>query len=352
VPASCNIREARAFNPEIKVIKECDRNDLMNSLEQILTDTPDVKSFNRWIKASKTSPKEVEKQLLAQPNHIYQTIGMDWLLTHSKPENLLPFLELLFARRPRPEFLFLWSEALQAGLKKDKRGKLLALLLRHSWQSENWIMALCHVIRANRNLFKETTDLLPAILCRKEKAVFAADFVNALFDSVISAEGDEREFFSVELARLGTGILRADRRTQISEDVLAIVQKKTREICNLTKNQDLKSRTWILDNLNEESKPAAGKICITSQGARYIALAFEKADQGFPAKEILGITARNLGLIAIGKKGDTTIYNPLQHEDIVGGLLPGQTVLIEDEGWMLNQETVVRAKVKRLKNNV
>jgi hypothetical protein len=271
----------------------------------------------------------------------------DWLLTHSKPENLLPFLELLLARHPRPKFLFPWSEALQAGLKKDKRGKLLALLLRHSWQSEDWIITLCHAIRTNRNLFRETIDLLPAILCRKEKAVFAADFVNALFDSIISVEGDEREFFTAELARLGTGILRADRRTQISGDVLAVVQKKTRQLCNLTKNQDLKSRTWVLENLSEEVKPTDGKISITSQGARYIALAFEKADQDFSAKEILRITARNLGFRTIGKKGEKTIYNPLQHEDVIGGLLPGQAVFIEDEGWTLNQETVVRAKVKK-----
>ena len=319
----------------------------MNSLEQILTDTPDVISFSRWIKASKTPPKEIEKQLFAQPNQVYQTIGMDWLLIHSKPENLLPFLELLLARHPRPKFLFPWSEALQAGLKKDKRGKLLALLLRHSWHAENWIMALCHVIRTNRNLFKETIDLLPAILCRKEKAVFAVDFVNALFDSVISAVGEEREFFTAELARLGTGILCTDRRTQISDDVLAVVQKKTRQLCNLTNNQDLKSRTWALENLSEESKPVDGKICITSQGARYIARAFEEAEQGFSAKEILTVAARNLGLSPIGKKGEAIIYNPIQHEDTVGGLLPGQTVLIEEEGWTLNQETVVRAKVKK-----
>ncbi len=320
----------------------------MNSLEQILTDTPDVKSFSRWIKASKTLPKEIEKQLLAQPNQVYPTIGMDWLLAHSKPENLLPFLELLFARRPRPEFLFPWNEALQAGLEKDKRGKLLALLLRHSWQSDNWTIALCDVIRANRNLFRQTIDLLPAILCRKEKVIFAADFSSALFDSVISVEGDEREFFTTELARLGTGILRTDRRTKISDDVLAVVQKKTRQLCNLTKNQDLKSRTWILENLNEEVKPADGKIYITLQGARYIALAFEKADQGFSVKDILTVTARYLGLSPIGKKGDTVFYDPLQHEDVDGGLLPGASVSILESGWSFNGEAVMRAKIKKL----
>jgi hypothetical protein len=73
--------------------------------------------------------------------------------------------------------------------------------------------------------------------------------------------------------------------------------------------------------------PADGTICVNSQGARYIARAFEEEEQGFSTKEILTVIARNLGLSPIGKKGETTIYNPLRHEDTVGGLLPGQAVL-------------------------
>ena len=194
----------------------------------------------------------------------------------------------------------------------------------------------------------ETVDVLPAVLCQKEKPVFAADFVCALFNSVVSVEGDDREFFTAELARLGTGILLAGRRTQISNEVLAVIQKQTRQLCNLTQNRDLKSRTWVLENLNGDNKPADGKISVTQQGARHVARAFEEAGQGFAAKDILTVLARNLGLVAVGKKDDAVIYNPIQHEDVVGGLLPGQSVLIEEAGWSINQEIVARAKVKRI----
>jgi hypothetical protein len=323
----------------------------MDSLEQILAAATDLKIFSRSIKTSKIPPKEIERHLLAQPEKIYSTVGLDWLVLNSKSENLAPFLELLLSKQSRPETLPPWHEVLRAKLKKDKRGKLLGTFLIHQWRAENWIATVCHLIHEDQVLFKQTVDVLPSIFSKKEKAIFAVDFVNGLFEPFVFAE-EEREFFTAELARLGTGILIAGRRTQISNDVLATIQKHTRQLCNITKGQELKSRTWVLENLNEESKSADGKICITSQGARYIALAFEKADQDFSAKEILGITARNLGLTAIGKKGDKTIYNPLQHEDIIGGLLPGQTVLIEDEGWTLNQETVVRAKVKKGLNNV
>jgi hypothetical protein len=99
--------------------------------------------------------------------------------------------------------------------------------------------------------------------------------------------------------------------------------------------------------LNGEETPSDGKLCVNLQGARHIALAFEKADQGFGARDILAVTAHNLGLSAIGKKGDEAIYDPLNHEDIESGLVPGEIVLIEQEGWAINQETVARAKVRK-----
>jgi len=320
----------------------------MESLEQILTTTTDLKNFSRWAKTSKIPRKEIERQLLAQPEKAYSTVGLDWLVLNSKPENLEPLLELLLSKRSRPETLPTWHEVVRAKLTKDKHGKLLGMLLRRQWQAEDWIANVCRLIRENQTLFKEIVDALPLIFCKKEKAVFAVDFVNGLFEPLAFAEGEEREFFTAELARLGTGILIAGRRTQISNDVLAVIQKHTRQLCNLTKGLDSKSRTWVLENLNDEGKTADGKISITQNGARYFAHALEEANQGFSAKEILTVLARNLGLVAVGKSGDAAIYNPLQHEDVVGGLLPGQSVLIEESGWSINQEIVARAKVKKV----
>jgi hypothetical protein len=319
----------------------------MDSLEQILTAATDLKNFSRSIKTSKIPPKEIERQLLAQSEKIYSTVGLDWLVLNSKPENLAPFLELLLSKQSRPETLPPWHEVLHTELKKDKHGNLIGTFLSHHWRAENWIATLCCLLQEDRTLFKEAVDVLPSIFCKKEKAIFAVDFVNGLFEPLVHAEGEEREFFTAELARLGTGILLGGRHTPISNDVLAAIQKHTRQLCNLTQSQDLKSRTWVLENLSEGEKIAEGKVLVASQGIRYFARAFQESNQGFSANEILTVLAKNFGFTPIGKKGEPVIYSPSQHEDVVSGLIPGKTVLIEEPGWIANQEVIVRAKVKK-----
>jgi hypothetical protein len=320
----------------------------MDSLEQILATATDLKNFSRWVKTSKIPPKEIERQLLAQPEKIYSTVGLDWLVFNSKSENLAPLLELLLSKQSRPGTLPPWHEVLRARLKNDKRGKLLGTFLRHQWRAENWIINVCRLIHEDQALFKETVDALPLIFCKKEKAIFAVDFVNGLFEPLVFAEGEEREFFTAELARLGTGILIAGRRTQISNDVLAAIQKHTRQLCNLTQSQDLKSRTWVLENLSEGEKITEGKVLVASQGIRYFARAFQESNQGFSAKEILTVLAKNFGFTAIGKKGETVVYSPSLHEDVLSGLIPGKTVLIEEPGWIADEEVIIRAKVKKI----
>src|SRR5205085_193934 len=92
---------------------------------------------------------------------------------------------------------------------------------------------------------------------------------------------------------------------------------------------------------------ADGRLHVTIEGARHVALALDKATQGFAASELLSVTARNVGLTPIGMDGEMLSYDPLRHEDLEGGLLPGDPVRIERIGWAYGRDVVLRAKVKR-----
>ena len=320
------------------------------SLEQILPIAPTAICLGKWIKTAKASSQEIERQLLDQPDQAYASVGADWLLEHAKPQVSLLVVAKLLTRQPRPEYLLPWNEALAAAIKKDTRGELLAAILKQPSPSQEQILTLSEVVRSSQILFKAIGDLLPTILARKDSTTAVVRFVHCLFDDVIRAEGSDREFATALLARVGTGILLADRRTSNSDEVLALIRRVSRQLRNLTKGEAAQTKTWVFENVRVEDKLSDGKLFVNLQGARYVALAFEKVDQGFPAKEILSVTARYLGLSPIGKNGETVCYEPLQHEDVDGGLLPGEFVVVLESGWSFNEEAVMRANVRKRKD--
>lgn len=316
------------------------------NVESALENAPDADCIETWRKVTKVPLLELESQLLAAPSATYATAGADWLMAHGKPEHLLPLLDLLLTKQVRPPCLLPWNEALAAALKKDKRGLLLGAALRGSWPTEDRITALAEVISSNRALLRATVDLLPALLAQKDAPTAAARFVGELFRTLLLEEGLEREFKTSALARLGSGILLADRRGTQTEAALGIIQSISGQLRNLTRGEALQAHTWLLVNLGHKEEPTDAKLRVSKEGARHVALAIEKATQGFSAKDILTVMARNLGLSLIGKPGEVVPYDPLRHEDLEGGLVPGVSVRVGEAGWAIEQETLIRAKVK------
>jgi hypothetical protein len=208
---------------------------------------------------------------------------------------------------------------------------------------------LIEFIRGNRSMFKTVPDILAAVLTRKSPSVVAGAFVQQLFDPVFVCNGSQSGDVCAVLARLGTAILLAERHTPEGDTVLQFIRKTTNHLRSVTKGISNQSRIWVLDNLVVDERQPDGKLCVNLQGARHIALAFEKIDQGFPPKEILSVTARHLGLTPIGRCDEIGSYDPLKHDDVEGGLVPGDSVSIFEPGLAFNNEAVLRAKVKKAK---
>jgi hypothetical protein len=114
-----------------------------------------------------------------------------------------------------------------------------------------------------------------------------------------------------------------------------------------TSDEDLKTRVWIIEPLKAAAERPSDNEYLTLTGARYLAVAFEKARQGFDANTVLSMAAKNLGMSPIGTKGEVTCYNPLHHEDAKGGIVPGEMVQINAPGWTFRSSVILRAVVAR-----
>ena len=319
------------------------------SLDAVLPLSPDPASFEIWRKASAQPAKEIEQQLLVTPATTYATAGADWLLLRVPPDKQLPLLDLFLTRQSRPKYLPPWSEALSLALQKDKRGALLRAVLHNPWPTEDRIAALAEVIRDNAVLMKTVIDALPQILTSKEPPPGAMALVRQLFANLVRTTDTARQFASASLARLGTGILLHHTIGPCATEALVFIQQTARQLRGATRGSELQLRTWVLESLQEEKTPTDGRLHVTLDGARRFAVAFEKAAQDFPTADILAMTARNLGLTPIGTLGNHVSYDPLQHEDVDGGMIPGDPALIDSQGWMHGENVILRARVRKTK---
>lgn len=315
--------------------------------EQVIALAGNAAGLETWRKATSFPTREFANRLLADPERTYATAGGDWLFLRGKPTSVVPLLELLLARRPRPKYLPGWAEAIEGALKKDNKGVRLDAMLRVSSENAGNMATLTEVVRLNPTLLKSVLENLPGLLSRKDAPTAGAAFLEQIFSSVSETDGDDRELLTATLARLGTGIVLSGRRNAASDAVLIVIANVARLLRNRTLDEAVAARTWVLENLLRRGEEASGRLQITLDGARDLALAFEKLAQGFNATEVLKVTAQNLGLKPIGSKGGSVTYDPLQHQDLDGGMLPGDPGVVEAGGWAHGRDVVLRAKIRK-----
>jgi hypothetical protein len=315
---------------------------------EVIQVAPDAKALESWRKAVGMRSEEMEERLLADLSAAYETAGADWLLLRGKPGRSLPILRFYLGRHIRPKHLPQWADAIADRFSHDRRGVLLGCLLSVALNHRNEIEALAGVIRTNHPLLLTVIDLMPRIVTRRNASPSVLDFVREIFAPVIESQGSDRELLTAALARLGSGVL-LERSGGQTKACLEFVQQTSRRLRNVTREEDLRAQTWVLENLCEDDLPNDAGLHITIDGARQLALAMDKAQHGFDAKEILAVAARNLGLVPIGKKGEKVDFLPIRHQDVEGGMLPGDKALIEEAGWSYQDDVIVRAKVKHNK---
>ncbi len=314
-------------------------------LKAFVNVAPDARSIALWCKKTKTKAEAAQQELASDSATSYATAAGDWLLQTGKPSSLAPLLALFLTRQSRPKFLPSWSEALATALAKDKRGALLGFILQHDWAGPDRLEALAEMIRLDRTALQVAVENIPQIAERKDAKPSVAELVKHLATAALLAEGAERKRLTASLARIGTGIVLSGKSSPAAEAVLSVILESGRHVLTTTRADEAKQQTWILQNLAAPGEKPSGGLHVTLEGAQHLAVAFEKADQGFGPRDVLTVAARNLGLTPIGRKGDPVIYNPIEHEDVTGGLLPGDKVVFQEEGWRWRNEILMRAKV-------
>jgi hypothetical protein len=315
-------------------------------LETVLPLTPNVRCLAAWAKGARLPKKALETKILTNPELAWSTPALDWYIENASPHRAPTFLSDLLTKRPRPNHLSQWDELLPGPIKDAKGGPLLQAILEDQSRDQNQLDTLAALAISKPDLSHHLADLLPDLLdgpCARQALAFTRLFL----EHAALAPQHQLPTLAAAIARLATGLLVNGEPSDAHAQALASIRETMARLKISITDEELRTRVWILEPIKAAAERLTDNQNLTLIGARYLAVAFEKARQGFAAKVVLSMTAKNLGMTALGAAGERTTYNPLHHQDTKGGIMPGESVEVTDPGWLFRNSVVLRATVAR-----
>ncbi len=315
-------------------------------LNTILLMAPTANAIDAWLKASKTKKCELELRLLQNPAASLATAGFDWCFVKGNIQKLQVLLDLLLSSPTRPSHLSICEELLAIIIEEDYKGKILELALSRYNATDDRLGFLIRVITGRQDLLIAVVDRLPALLCRKSVSAKSPEFVSMLFRFVLATRGEDRRFASASLARLATGVLLECPEME-SKAILMSIEELEAQLRLHTRDEAVLPSTWLFECMGMiHLKQTVGEAAVSRHSLRQVAIAFENAQRGFTAEDVVTMLAKNLGLVPFEHAGTRVKYDPLRHEDIKGGLIPGDSVKVLKSGWTFHDGVAIRAKVQ------
>lgn len=315
--------------------------------ENALQVSSNAEALELWRKKSTTTAKQLEHDLLGDLPGIYATAGVEWLLEYGDVKKLCPLFLRLLRCDSRPNYLPNWQHTLTDVLLNDGKGTRLEAILR-SCDSSDLGKPLAKVA-IQTNVIVPVLDQLARLAASRATIPGIPILIDEIIRLAFDADGSERERLSAALTRFVGGVALLSENSSQAEEVLSQIERANRKLKTAVSSSDSTRKIWLASRYPDKQEVPSGKPQLTIEGALNIAMAFRKAAEGFGTVEILTFTAKNLGMSPFGTVGENVVFNPFQHEDVVGGLLRGDQATIAESGWKLGNEIAMRAKVKGVK---
>jgi len=311
---------------------------------KLLTETmPNDICINHWIKHSKTQKTTILKSISSSYDKYYKTAWCDWYIKKSPVKGILQFAIMALKDLERPQYLLEPSKLLVTMLSRDRKFVLTDSLKIYAIDSPVHTKALLLTsLRAHvGEVYARSFGYALA-----SKAIDHKNLMQALSELLRSQSAAQSEFSARFIAHVTTTLcLVSDSKNETTSKVTEALQNLAIDTWLLGKEEE-KRELWFTSTTKKISKMISEvKGEISTQGALQIALSLRAAQTDTDAKDALWASAFNLGIKQIGKTEEIELFDPLQHEDIKGGLLPGDKAQIVNCGWVFSETVLLRAQV-------
>ncbi len=316
--------------------------------QRIVLLAPTFRACATLLKALPSVKKELEALTFGDPRIISMSAIADWFFQNGKLEKAEALFSFVLHMNNRPIGLPSPEDLLQHAVKRDKKAILLRAVISHFYNDNAALHRFARILLRVPSAAIRYAEVMrsPNFMKFHESGIVA--LIRALTSAAISEPDQKAEFSRVAsllLIRLISGILILQPENKPQPVCVHKALVALEDLERAADTEKIKAYTWAMHPSKQTSRPS-GSALINPEGAKIFKIAFDNVDQSTSALPLLEAMAFNLGMIPLENPGEHVIYDPLQHEDGVGGLLPGDMVEVTRKGWSLDGIPIIRAKVK------
>lgn len=325
-------------------------------LNDFLKMAPPSRAIDLWLKTVSTEGDKDSPQEIAR-NELYEAVegnpkvaltsGLaEWFVENVPLESLLKTL-LLFQEAKTNQKKDGQRNLLRTALARDRSGAFLLRYVGEVATNSEDLREMAETIRTDPKTLDKVLGLLPQVLLGDEDGRLG-EMVPMLFSDLPNLGGPQRSMGSGKVISLFGELLKEPARSSGKDaalDGLAALFEAL-EAQNSTVTDEGKEPFWVVRKtvkmkpVEPESAPS-----LNYEQAKLIGGTIERLRGQPNAIGVIEAMAANLGLKYFGKKDEEVKFDPVVHEDTVGGMLPGDRALVVRSGWMLGDQVVLRATV-------
>ncbi len=304
---------------------------------------------SKWLAAcdpQNSSKRQAEESLalqmaLQKPEAAVCCALARWFV-ETAPTAQLPTAAVFFGLAEHTSWIYRKSELLYSALKAEKDGSFLLKLLHDFAPSDpmrrEWMRSICE----DDSLLDELLRTVPnAAASDLDGSV--AGLVESLFASLPYTSGSSRRKMCARLLDLA-GALMAKPASPGIYQVLIALERVSQKLRQTIPNDEIDTHACGLRYFGQTEPTAPPGI--SADEAKLLVLAMRRIRDGTDPIMMLEATAANLGMTSVGVVGEIISFDPIRHQDLIGGVRPGQDVALVQKGWMVGRQVIERAQVK------
>lgn len=177
------------------------------------------------------------------------------------------------------------------------------------------------------------------------KAKLLVDLYDGMHSLLELTAEQKRANASAQLLSLAASLIPLAEKNPVAAEILQRLQAISLSVWNKSSESPDRRHTWAIIQSGKNPLGSASESPLSPESAAILGLALRKSRKGKDAITELESALVNIGVERFGETGTKASYDPLQHDDTDGGLIPGDTVTVIASGFRYAGKVIVKASV-------